>query len=648
MTRVLAGTLVCLAILPLALLLAIPAHADTVPLSPISLAAPVAPKATLTVTNTNDSGVGSLRNAIAIANNGDVIDFSLSYPAVITLTTGELSVLRNLTISGPGSSNLSISANHASRVLSLSSGFGLTMTGVTLRDGFHNSAGGGIRLLGTSAMTLTDVVLYNNVVACAGVGCSGGAIHNNNTSTLIMTTSSIISNSVDSGSTGGGLYNGVDAVATLTNVTVTLNSANTSSYGGGAYNDGTLIVTGGVFSGNSAESGEGGAIYNPSLLIMNGTTITNNMSVNGGGIGSSSGSPRTYITNTTLISNTSTASGGGIYTSGAVTITASTIVSNTANNSGGGLRLSGNTTIDNSTIGDAGRPNRALTSAGGGIYNQGLLTVTNSMISYNVTNNNNGGGINNLSTATVMTSTIANNSGESGGGISNSGTLMMSTSAVNGNTGVSNGGGVMNNSGKVTISNSTLSNNRQTIANNGGAAIRNDAELIITNTTIYSNTSANSGGGLLNFGTVTMTNATLANNSSSVGGGGGGIYSFFGSVTLRNTVVTTSTVGGNCLGTTIFSGGYNIDSANTCAFAATGDLTNTNPVLSALANHGGSTQTMALLPGSPAINRVPVGTNGCGTSVATDQRGITRPQGTLCDIGAFEALPYIYIPLIFR
>jgi hypothetical protein len=64
---------------------------------------------TITVTNANDSGPGSLRQAIADANLGDTIDFSLSYPALITLTSGELVISKNLTITGPGASHLAIS-----------------------------------------------------------------------------------------------------------------------------------------------------------------------------------------------------------------------------------------------------------------------------------------------------------------------------------------------------------------------------------------------------------------------------------------------------------------------------------------------------------------------------------------------------------
>jgi len=96
----------------------------------------------------------------------------------------------------------------------------------------------------------------------------------------------------------------------------------------------------------------------------------------------------------------------------------------------------------------------------------------------------------------------------------------------------------------------------------------------------------------------------------------------------------------DCSGT-ITSLGHNLESADPCAFAATGDLSNTNPLLGPLADNGGKTLTLALLPGSPAIN---AGTNvGCP---ATDQRGVPRPQFGTCDIGAYEFVLWVYLPVV--
>ena len=91
--------------------------------------------ATSTVTNTNDSGAGSLRQALADANDGDTIDFNLTYPATITLTTGQLVVGNSVTISGPGANNLTVDGNANDRVFYISSGKTVTIDGLTVTNG---------------------------------------------------------------------------------------------------------------------------------------------------------------------------------------------------------------------------------------------------------------------------------------------------------------------------------------------------------------------------------------------------------------------------------------------------------------------------------------------------------------------------------
>jgi hypothetical protein len=140
-------------------------------------------------------------------------------------------------------------------------------------------------------------------------------------------------------------------------------------------------------------------------------------------------------------------------------------------------------------------------------------------------------------------------------------------------------------------------------------------------------------------GTFTVINSTFSGNSAS--NDGGGIFNGGGSTTtLKNTIVANSTHGKNCVNRQgkITDGGYNIEDGTSCGFsAAKNSLPSTNPKLaSSLADNGGPTKTIALLTGSPAINAIPQGTNGCGTQITTDHRGVKRPQGNRCDIGAFE------------
>ena len=96
--------------------------------------------------------------------------------------------------------------------------------------------------------------------------------------------------------------------------------------------------------------------------------------------------------------------------------------------------------------------------------------------------------------------------------------------------------------------------------------------------------------------------------------------------------------GGNCAfaGGTVSDGGYNLDSGTTCQLSASTDKNGVDPQLGPLQANGGPTQTMAPSATSPVIDAIPAGTNGCGTTVKTDQRGVHRPQGSGCDIGAYE------------
>jgi hypothetical protein len=101
-------------------------------------------------------------------------------------------------------------------------------------------------------------------------------------------------------------------------------------------------------------------------------------------------------------------------------------------------------------------------------------------------------------------------------------------------------------------------------------------------------------------------------------------------VHITNTILADNT-GGNC-GGTIASDGYNLDTSTSCVFAAPGDLSGIPALLGPLAANGGFSETHALLPGSPALE-----TGNDATCLSTDQRGIARPQGLHCDMGAFEA-----------
>jgi uncharacterized repeat protein (TIGR01451 family)/CSLREA domain-containing protein len=234
-----------------------------------------------------------------------------------------------------------------------------------------------------------------------------------------------------------------------------------------------------------------------------------------------------------------------------------------------------------------------------------------------------------------------------GGGIVNwgNGSLKVQNSAVSGNSNCFHGGGIVTTifglSAPVTIVDSTISNN-------SGGGIFNGCcvHLDLTNSTIAGN-SDNLGGGILNNGTLTVVNSTISGNSAPVIAGecctAGGIFNN-GVATFQNTIVAANAGNENCFSDgELTDAGYNLsDNGASCGFdSANNSFPSTDPMLdpAGLQNNGGPTQTIALEPGSPAIDAIPPGINGCGTTIMTDQRGISRPQGAGCDIGAFELAP---------
>jgi hypothetical protein len=252
-------------------------------------------------------------------------------------------------------------------------------------------------------------------------------------------------------------------------------------------------------------------------------------------------------------------------------------------------------------------------------------------------------------TLTLKALTIANGSvsGDAGGGIFNNGTLSISTSTVSGNF-ASGGGGGLENHGMVSISTSTVSGNSAGCCGGGagGGGMENAGTASISNSTFSGNSVNYGGGGMVNAGTLSISTSTVSGNSASRFGGGLWIPgcpppSNCGTVSISGSIVANNG-GGNCFGG-VSDQGYNLESGTDCGFTGTGSLQNTDPKLDpgGLQNNGGPTQTIALLDGSPAINKIPA--SAC--TVTTDQRGISRPQGPACDIGAFEfRVPKLSLP----
>ena len=309
------------------------------------------------------------------------------------------------------------------------------------------------------------------------------------------------------------------------------------------------------------------------------------------------------------------------------------------------------------------------TQHGGGVNSDGKsLTLDHVVVTQNTagTAGEGGGVVENGGGTTlvkIVDSTVSGNQASVGGGVSENGGatdptaeagVVIERSSISGNTATNTGGGVgggvaEDGGGKLTIRDSTIDGNKALNggAFGGGVVADGSGMTFISNSTITGNSTNgldSYGGGVAESGggTVQLTNVTVAGNQVL---GGGSIAANLGGNIVANggtpvTVINSIVSGGspqNCVATnggTIPSGGHNVDSGTTCAFAAGGDQSGVDPLLAALADNGGPTMTLALSDSSPAIDAA-------DDSVCppADQRGVTRPVGPHCDIGAFEYVP---------
>jgi hypothetical protein len=244
---------------------------------------------------------------------------------------------------------------------------------------------------------------------------------------------------------------------------------------------------------------------------------------------------------------------------------------------------------------------------GGGIYNAGTLVLNDSLLQANAAQTGRGGGLFSVggSSTTLNRVWVTGNTADSGGGIaavgdaSHTAILDVRASAVTTNTANNNGTALVADYSASNLTNVTVSNN---VSGTVPAVLAGPSggSLTLTNVTIVNNFV----GLAISGGTVRVANSILADNSSA-----------------------------NCSGTFI-SQGNNLDSGSSCGLTGTGgDRSNTNAGLDALGNYGGSTPTHRLQPASLARD-----TGGNGLCPFTDQRGISRPQNLVCDVGAVEYL----------
>ena len=476
----------------------------------------------------------------------------------------------------------------------------LSVDSVTLQGGTFDPTeqgsdfrGGGV--LNTGILSVSASTLQEN-----GTDTGVGALYNQGTATL---EDSLITKNAGF---PAGIYNDADGTITIDNTRIT--DQNDEAYG--MENKGRLVMTGGELSGNSDSSCcSAFTNYEGASATFDGTRITGN-----GGQGSVfNNGGEMELVNVTYRGNAS-----GVRNGGTLTVTKSII----SNNDKYGI-----SNIDGAT-----------------------LTLVDSTISGNGSSGYDASGVANSGTAEIVRSTVQGNGVEAddyedgGVGLGNSGTLILTESTVSGNS----GGGILN-SGSMEITTSTVRDNgpfvdgivnleagtltvmRSLIDGNGSYGVVNGGGLSFTNNTVTNNYT----GGIKNLETGELEVAF----SSIFGASSGFVTSISNeadaaSVTVFGTILDTEfdfDCGPNSV---LTSRGYNFFvSDEPCSFNQDTDIvSDTYPELGPLQDNGGPTLTRALEADGEAVDYIPADV----CNVETDQRGVSRPQGEACDIGAFE------------
>lgn len=404
------------------------------------------------------------------------------------------------------------------------------------------------------------------------------------------------------------------ATATLTLDDIALTRAN-GTYGA-IENLGRLNVLGSRLNRNMATV-SGGAILSHGILTLSNSIVSDNVATQFGGgvyvdLGSAAIDGSRFADNTLATTATNTLPAGG----GAIALAAGT------NSTIAGSEFSGNKTtgrVDN----------------GGAISTAGILTLTDSTLRQNTaTGPQLGGGIYiSGGTTTLARTVIIGNMAGIGAGISQQGGALFVTDVALANNGVDSageplavfGGGFSAGEGTATLTNVTINGNG---AVSGGGFGNDRATTTLTNTTIAGNRATNGGGIYQAGGRVTLVNATVIGNTAALNGDG--IFTANASLTsLKNTALTNN--GPNC-NVPLASATFSMASDSTCGFGPGRDSQNLDFEFNV--NNGGFTFTVMPAPGSRMID------NGTGAGCpSTDQRGVARPAGLACDIGAVEYVP---------
>lgn len=381
--------------------------------------------ATLKVTNTKDSGAGSLRQAIANANSGDVIKFDASLAnQTINLSSGQLEINKNLTIDGKDSRNLSISGDNKYRIFEVKRDVNFNPTSFTLRhltitngrifETGEDGAGGGIKTASSTTLLVENSQFKNNVAGGAGGGAifagfqgkttvinskfnnndgtpgneerGGGAIATKSAGSLIVRNSEFTNNK----GVNGGAINHLLGELRVINSKFINNEATAQSSKSGIYGLGGAILTDGA---NASGPGFGPGNLGGKIIIR-GSYFEGNKALDGGGVNLYAyPADKVIVEDSSFVSNTAIktpaggGNGGGIrHDNSEFTLTNTSFSKNVADSQGGGLWVDRKspTTITNSTFSEnkAG-DDAAKNGLGGGITIYSATKITNSTFADN-------------------------------------------------------------------------------------------------------------------------------------------------------------------------------------------------------------------------------------------------------------------------
>lgn len=548
-----------------------------------------------------EDGDISLRDAIAAAPPGDIIDFDAALDGrTIVLTLGELGISKVLTIDAtalPLGLTIDASGNDptpdenngdGSRVFDIDSS--TTISGLTLTGGDLAGDGGAIS-------AGNDIEIRQSTISGNAATGSGGAIalyEYCDPLSITITESTITGNvaSADSGAIHGhSEYGQVNASVAQTTIA--------DNTGRGILVNGDVTVTDSTISRNDGGGVSGGRIRG--VVTITGSTISENSSHGpGGGIAGSD----VTVSDSAVSGNTTSGDdnrGGGIYGNAVTVVTRSTISGNSATGGGGGI-AGGDVTINSSTV--------SGNSSGedGGAINGGDVTVANSNIVNNVAlGSGYGGGVFSWGDSTITSSTLSGNSANFGGGVAHYG----------GPLGF----------GQMTITDSTISGNS---AGQRGGGVWSRTSISLLSSTVTGNTAGTSGGGMYKRGNCNVGECVVQNSIISANSGNPTTPD----LRLFNPSIAYSLIGDNT-GTGLTEAPVGMPDANGNLIGDPNGVGIIDPLFDLLSDNGGPALTHALLPGSPALD---AGDPGFTAPPDFDQRGspFTRIAAGRIDMGAFE------------